>query len=115
MLSSIRNRGSWRPWLVALVIGFMSASCSSVSARTYAHCVLDKLPKAQNDLAANAIHQVCLSEFPGGLTAVPQGAGRGWFSYKSGADCAAKESTGTQSQRVAYAIRIACNRLYDAP
>ncbi|MBO9679563.1 MAG: hypothetical protein J7556_15075 [Acidovorax sp.] len=82
-------------------------------AANYASCVLDKLPGVANDVAAQAVHQVCLSEHPGGLEGVQQGAGRGFLAPKSGADCTAKRAADTRSNQAAYLIGVACRRLYD--
>lgn len=84
-------------------------------AGNFATCLLDKLPTIQNDIAAHAAFQACTSAFPGGLTSVPQGAGRGWFSYKTGADCTLKKAGDTRSNRAAVLIGVACRRLYDEP
>lgn len=88
---------------------------SIASAGNYATCLLDKLPGVQSDVAANAAFQVCNSTFPGGLTSVPQGTGRGWFSYKTGADCTLKKAGDTRSNRAAVLIGVACRKLYDLP
>lgn len=84
-------------------------------AGNFATCLLDKLPGVQSDVAANAAFQVCNSAFPGGLTSVPQGTGRGWFSYKTGADCTLKKAGDTRSNRAAVLIGVACRKLYDLP
>lgn len=84
-------------------------------AGNYAECILEAVPGVENDPAAYAAHQVCLSKFPGGLQAVKQGAGRGFFAYDSGAECTLKEAGGTRSQRGAAMISASCRRLYDEP
>lgn len=89
------------------------ALASPAWASNYAECILDRAPKAQNDVAAGAIHEVCLSENPGGLPAVGQGSGRGVFSHKSGAACVAAVSRDTRSVRAAQLISASCRRLYD--
>lgn len=86
---------------------------SSAFASNYAECVLDVVPGVQNDPAAYAAHQVCLSKFPGGLQAVKQGAGRGFFGYDSGAECTLKKAGGTRSQSGAAMISASCRKLYD--
>lgn len=84
-------------------------------AANYATCVLDKMPGLENDTAAIAARQICLNEYVGGLAGVVAGSGRGWFSYKSGAECAYEKAKSTHSRSAAYQIRAACNRLYDEP
>ena len=79
----------------------------------YAQCIIEKAPAVANDTAAQAVHQVCTAEHPGGLQAVPQGSGRGWFSFKSGAECIAKKAGETRSNQAAYLVGKACHRLYD--
>lgn len=91
---------------VALLPSFAFAS-------NYAECILEAVPGVQNDPAAYAAHQVCLSKFPGGLQAVKQGSGRGLFAYDSGAECTLKEAGGTRSQRGAAMISASCRKLYD--
>jgi hypothetical protein len=86
---------------------------SSPAWANFAACIIDKAPGAANDVAANAIWQVCLAEHPGGLDAVKQGSGRGFFSFKTGAECTAKKAGDTRSQRAAVMISNSCRRLYD--
>ncbi len=80
----------------------------------YATCILDKAPGVANEAAAAAVHQVCLEENPGGLQAVAQGSGRGFFGFKSGAECTAKKASDTRSARAGLLISGACRRLYDS-
>lgn len=86
-----------------------------VFAANYATCILDKLPGTQNDVAAQANMQVCLSKYPGGIKSVPQGQGRGLFGFDSGAECTAKKASDTRSNRAAVLMGIACRQLYDEP
>ena len=80
----------------------------------YAYCILDKAPKAQNDVAAGAVHEVCIADHPGGLEAVKQGSGRDMvFGYKSGPACVAAKGQDTRSIRAAQLVSAACRRLYD--
>ncbi|AMO36400.1 hypothetical protein [Thauera humireducens] len=83
-------------------------------AGNYAECILDVVPGVQNDPAAYAAHQVCLSKFPGGIQAVKQGSGRGFFAYDSGAECTLKKAGDTRSQSGAAMISASCRKLYDA-
>lgn len=83
------------------------------SAGNYATCLLDEMPGLQNDNAAYAAVQVCTSKYPRRMDSIPQGAGRGFFSYDSGAECALDKSRDTQSRTAAYQIRLACDRLYN--
>lgn len=82
-------------------------------AANMATCLLDRLPGVANDVAAQAVFQVCTSKHPGGIQAVPQGSGRGLLGYKSGADCTAARASDTRSIRAAELIGVACRRLYD--
>lgn len=81
----------------------------------FAECILEKVSGVQNDAAAGAAYQVCLSKFPGGLTSVKQGSGRGLFGYDSGAECTLDRAGKTGSQRAATMINAACRKLYDEP
>ena len=91
----------------------LAAAAAPAFAANYAACVLDKMPGVANDVAAHSVYQLCLQEHPGGLAAVPQGSGRGFFGYNSGAECTAKKAGDTRSQRAAYIIGAACQKLYD--
>lgn len=97
-----------RPILVALLL-----VSSPAFAADYATCVLDKMPGVANDTAAQAVHQLCLGEHPGGIQAVAQGSGRGFLSFKSGAECTVKKAADTRSNQAAHMIGVACRRLYD--
>lgn len=90
------------------------AACTPAWAANFATCILDKMPGTQNDVAAQAIYQVCNSKH-GGLQTVAQGSGRGLFGYDSGAECTAKKSSDTRSNQAAHMIGMACRRLYDEP
>lgn len=92
--------------LMALVV-------AQAQAANYATCILDKAPGAVNDIAAQAVHQVCLKENPGGIQAVPQGSGRGLLGYSSGADCVVAKAKDTRSNQAAAMIGVSCRRLYD--
>ena len=87
--------------------------CPPALAANMATCLLDKLPGTQNDVAAQAVFQVCSAEHPGGIQAVPQGDGRGMLGFKSGPECTAKKAGDTRSTRAAELIGMACRRLYD--
>ena len=88
-------------------------SCAPAWAANYATCILDKAPGAANDVAAHAIYQLCLAENSGGLNAVQQGSGRGFFGFKSGAECTAKKAGDTRSNQAAAMVGVACRKLYD--
>ena len=93
---------------------FIAALLPSIAtAGDFATCLLDKLPGVQNDVAAQAVYQVCNAKHPGAFGPVKQGSGRGWFSYSSGADCTMKKAGETRSFRAAGLIGVACRRLYD--
>ena len=84
-------------------------------AADYATCILDKAPGAVNDIAAQAVHQVCLKANPGAIQAVPQGSGRGLMGYNSGAECVVAKAKDTRSNQAAAMIGVACRKLYDEP
>ncbi|KXB31223.1 hypothetical protein AT959_08595 [Dechloromonas denitrificans] len=90
------------------------ASCG-VAAANYATCLLKHMPGLQNDAAAQAAINLCMSENPDGINGIPQGSGRGFLGYKSGAECAMKKGAETRSELAGRAIYMACNRLYNAP
>lgn len=94
------------------LLGLALAFAGHASAANFATCILDKLPGTQNDVAAQAIYQVCKSKH-GGLQAVAQGSGRGLFGYASGAECTAKKAGETRSNQAAHMIGVACRKLYD--
>ena len=83
-------------------------------AANFATCLLDKLPGTQNDVAAQAIYQVCNSKH-GGIQTVAQGSRRSLFGYDSGAECTAKKAADTRSNQAAHMIGAACRKLYDEP
>lgn len=84
-------------------------------AGNYATCLLKNLPGLQNESAARAAINLCMSEYPGGINSVAQGDGRGFLGYKSGAECAMKKAGDTRSQLAGNGIYMACRRLYDEP
>lgn len=88
---------------------------AQAQAANYATCILDKAPGAVNDIAAQAVHQVCLKENPGAIQAVPQGSGRGLMGYNSGAECVVAKAKDTRSNQAAAMIGVACRKLYDKP
>lgn len=99
-----------RPILATLLL-----ACAPAFAADYATCMLDRAPAVANDTAAYAVHQICLSEYPGGIQAVAQGSGRGMFGFKSGAECTAKKAGETRSNQAAVFVGVACRKLYDIP
>lgn len=91
-------------------------ACPSLAmAGNFAECLLDELPGIQNDNTASAAYQVCTARHPGRYAGVAQGAGRGFFGYDSGAECALRKARDTRSQLASGMIRAACARLYDEP
>jgi tripartite-type tricarboxylate transporter receptor subunit TctC len=96
--------------LTALLLAF---AAPTAFAANYATCILDKAPGAVNDIAAQAVHQVCLKENPGAIQAVPQGSGRGLMGYNSGAECVVAKAKDTRSNQAAAMIGVACRKLYD--
>ncbi len=96
--------------IAALLLSTLAAPALAANMAT---CLLDKLPGTQNDVAAQAVFQVCSAEHPGGIQAVPQGDGRGMLGFKSGPECTAKKAGDTRSTRAAELIGMACRRLYD--
>jgi hypothetical protein len=93
----------------------LSVFSGTAAAANYATCLLDGMPGVQNDAAAASIAQACGQHYPGGMKNVPQGSGRSFFGYESGAQCAAKLAKDTLSQNGGRLIRYACNVLYDLP
>ena len=98
---------------IRLIFATLTAACAPAWAANYATCILDKAPGVANDTAAHAVHQLCMSEHPGGIGAVPQGSGRGLFGFNSGAECTAKKAGETRSNQAAAMVGMACRRLYD--
>lgn len=101
-----------KTWLFFVLSVFLSAS---VHAANYATCLLDKAPGLQNDAAAMAAYQVCRNLYPETFLGVEQGSGRGWLSYKSGAECALKKAADTSSALAGRLILMACKKLYSEP
>lgn len=97
---------------IALVISSFPAAAISGN---YATCLLKNLPGLQNDSAAVAANTLCLNEFPDGMKSVEWGSGRGFFGYKSGAECAVKKAGETRSRLAGQWILVACRKLYDEP
>lgn len=97
------------------IIATLLLAAAPAWAANYATCILDKAPGVANDTAAQAVYQLCLTEHPGGLQAVPQGSGRGLFGFSSGAECTAKKAGGTRSNQAAAMVGVACRKLYDEP
>lgn len=85
------------------------------NAGNFATCILDKTPGVQNDAAATATNKVCIDKYPGGFAGVEKGSGRGFLSFDSGAECAAKKAAGTPSLIGGQLIYAACIALYDKP
>lgn len=98
-----------------LVSSLLALATIQAQATNYATCILDKAPGAVNDIAAQAVHQVCLKANPGAIQAVAQGSGRGLMGYNSGAECVVAKAKDTRSNQAAAMIGVACRRLYDKP
>lgn len=96
--------------LIALLL---ATAAGPVFAANYATCILDKMPGVANDVVAQSVLQVCRQKHPGGFDAVKNGSGRGFFGYKSGAECTIKKAEDTRSMQGAAMIRASCIRLYD--
>lgn len=92
------------PFILALGV------CAPSWAGNFAECLLDKLPGTMNDQAAHAIRAVCSDKYQDD---VPQGTGRGLFSYKSGTECLAAKGKDTRSTTAVQLMSWACRRLYD--
>jgi len=103
-----------RLWL-SITLVLCTFTSSVAFAGNMETCILDTAPGLQSDMAAYAAYQVCLKRYPEGIKAVPQGDGRGWFSFDSGADCVLKKAADTRSRVAAGLITAACHRLYDEP
>jgi hypothetical protein len=93
-------------FLLSFICGDADAGYDS-----FEKCIIKEMPGVQNDLTARAIYSQCQSH----ERAVPGGGREDWFSFKSGAECAAKVAKETSSRDGAYIIRTSCNRLYDEP
>lgn len=85
----------------------------AMAAENFAECIIERMPGVQNDAVAGAIARVCLAEHPGGIDAVPQGSGRGWFSYKSGNECIIKKGEKVISRIGGNLLTGSCIKLYD--
>lgn len=101
-----------RAMLGGAVLALVAAQAQAAN---YATCILDKAPGAVNDIAAQAVHQICLKANPGAIQAVPQGSGRGIMGYNSGAECVVAKAKDTRSNQAAAMIGVSCRRLYDEP
>jgi hypothetical protein len=78
----------------------------------YAECLLDHLPKVENDLVARQIVAACLQEFPGGFANVETRSG--WLKkYPDRRSCLINEAKSTKSAFAAQAISVACFHLYE--
>jgi len=97
------------------IFATLALAASPAYAANFATCLLDKLPGTQNDVAAQAVYQVCIGEHAGGMDAVAQGSGRGLFGFGSGAECTAKKASETRSNQAAAMVGVACRKLYDEP
>lgn len=93
----------------------VSVFSSSVAAGNFATCVLDLMPSSQNNAATYAVTQVCRQKYPDIYKGIAQGSGRGLFGYDSGAECTIKKAAETPNQNAGFAIRRACNCLYNLP
>ena len=97
----------------AVIFSVMLGLSTNAVAANYASCLLKNLPGLQNEAAARAAIKLCMSDHPGGIDGFPQGYGRGFLGYKSGAECAMKKAGETRSQLAGNAIYMACSKLYD--
>lgn len=109
---AFRLRQRTLKWYAFAVVIFFS---HPATAGNLATCILDLMPGLQNDSAAMATYQVCLSKYPGGYDSIPQGDGRWLFGFSSGASCTAKKAANTPSRIAGQYIFFACKRLYDEP
>lgn len=96
-----------------LIITVLVSAPGLASAANYATCLLEKLPGVQNQAATNAAVVMCQTDYPGGMSVVPQGDSRGAFaSYRSGSECTLEKSRDTKFFGAVRLISSACNRLY---
>ena len=102
-------------WVLRSVFAVIMLLPATAGAAGFAHCLLSRLPGADNDAMARAAIHLCLQSHPGGFLSVEQGAGRGMFSFKSGAECTIEKAKGTRSNQAAHLIASACRKLYDEP
>lgn len=77
---------------------------------SYAQCILDKMPGVASDVAANAIAQVCLHDYPEGFRTAESGSSL--LGFDSGAACVAKKAHDTSSRQGAGIIYLACHHRY---
>lgn len=85
----------------------------AMAADNFAECIIAKMPGVQNDAVAGAIARTCLAEHPGGIDAVKQGSGRGFFGYDSGNECIIKKGEKIISRIGGNLLTGSCNKLYD--
>ena len=102
-------------WVLRPTFAVIMLLPATADAAGFAHCLLSRLPGADNDAMARAALHLCLQSNPGGFLSVEQGAGRGLFSFKSGAECTIEKAKGTRSNQAAHLIASACRKLYDEP
>lgn len=97
------------------------AACALLAAsfpafsENYATCLIDGLPGTSNHAAHEAIVQTCLQKHPSGFSRIKIGEGRGWFGFKSGAECTIKKAKDTTFPTSAGMIGMACRCLYNQP
>ncbi|WJN61375.1 hypothetical protein [Pseudomonas sp. SO81] len=109
----IRSYNAWMKRNVAILALIVCPALAQ--ADNFATCLLDELPGVQNNNSAGAAFQVCSGRYPAGYGDIEQGSGRSLLGYDSGAECALDKGRDTRSQDAAGMIRVACNRLYNAP
>lgn len=82
----------------------------------FAQCIIDRVPAAQNDVAAMAIANLCASDNGGyNSTAAKRfvrGQARGYFAFQSRSDCVTAKASSTASEVAARAVLTACDCLY---
>lgn len=99
--------------LLALIL--LCAIHAPALADNVATCILDTVPKTNNDVAAGFAIKACFEAHPASWKAVERGSGRGFFGYASGKECLAKKGSSTPSYKAGEAIYVACKCLYDPP
>lgn len=102
--------------IVVVGIGLAIWDTAHPPALPFAQCIIDRVPAAQNDVAAVAIANLCASDNGGYDSTVAKqfvrGQARGYFSFQSRGDCVAAKASSTASEVAARAVLTACDCLY---
>ncbi len=87
---------------------------AAAQAGSFAECIINRMPGADNQVAANIALASCKSAFPDGFDEASRGSGRGLFArYSDGLECASDRTKNTMSTAATNMILKACQHLYD--